>query len=684
MKIRLAFVALLCAGGLMAQVTPLTHITGTLTNSDSSNFTGQIFVSWPEYQIGSVTHQAGSMPVAVSDGVLDLRLAPTDQMKPAGVQYRVVLGANGKPSVIATWSVPTSASAVDISAIYAPGGGGGSGNATTVNGAAVPLRQQLLSSNASGQVIPGTPQSITYNAFGDSITYGNDAVGVCNGGALNFSCAYPSLVAYARGWTLNDQAVGGEVLADQMVPILASAVSTQDYSSLLIGQNESGSAGGAPGTGGYNQFYSAQLAAAVWLSIPSTNPSGNSSKVLAQASAAVKSGTWTNVSEYGGAMGLKSTTGGDSITVSLPGNTIYVAQLVRDSSNCQLDIAIDGIDSGNYSLSKVYTGGTGNLTYIAEAIRISGVNGPLQHSVVITDVDPGTSGCELLFFAGSGGHFQSGGPFAYLLAPYHTGQGQAYSLAKNLDSAVQTAAYELASDGLGVGYVDVAAYIDLEVNPALSPDTIHPNNAGHALIASAVLNRLNNLVTPKEQMASITPNPEFNSVTVGGGIFNPGTGYVATIGTPSGSSANPLKILCGGVQCVSVPAAGGLLVGINGAAPSVLLSNASGFPGIWFGANTSSPGTTNYSVLFDNTNTIFNSPSGNVYFRIGNGAVAGIHPTGFETIGLRVTGTATAPPCSVAGDVGNQWTDSTSATDTAIKFCVVASSVIGWKTATLF
>lgn len=155
MKTRITLLFLASAVMLCAQITPMTQITGTLTNSDTTTFTGQLSISWPNYQIGSNTHQAGSMQVAVLNGALSLRLQPTDQMTPIGVHYRVVLSADGKPSVIAAWSVPTSASAVDISTIYTPPG---SGSGTT------PRMDQITN--------PTAAKTFAMSGFALSYTYG--------------------------------------------------------------------------------------------------------------------------------------------------------------------------------------------------------------------------------------------------------------------------------------------------------------------------------------------------------------------------------------------------------------------------------------------------------------------------------------------------------------------------------
>lgn len=77
-----------------------------------------------------------------------------------------------------------------------------------------------------------------------------------------------------------------------------------------------------------------------------------------------------------------------------------------------------------------------------------------------------------------------------------------------------------------------------------------------------------------------------------------------------------------------------LRVGTAGAASSVLLGAAAGFSGVWMGAQTSAPSTTNYALLDAGSGTILNSISGApLFFRIGNTDVGRFTSTGNLLIG---------------------------------------------------
>lgn len=551
---------------------------------------------------------------------------------------------------------------------------GAIGNATTINGAGVPMNQTCLGSNGSSQLVSGTcgssspianntvlgnnsgstsapgalspaalstllglgslatqsavtfpqlpvinfltPSGTTLNAFGDSITAGTGATGTCNSGAT--ACNYVALTAYAKNWSVNNQAVGGASMSDQMVPILATSIATASVSSMLIGVHDqpyTSTIGGAA----WNQFYRSVLASSAWLAIPATTAGGNNQKVAAQNAAVTQGGTWTNVSEYGGALGLKSTTIGDTLTVSLPGNSLYIGQMVRNTTNCTISVSVDGVSAGNYSLTKTFTDGNANYAYIAEAIRLNGFAGALQHTVVVTDVTPGTAGCEILYLAGSGGNFTSACLWLYLLTQYQTGQGQPYQWTKAQNAAIRKVAYELAADNLGVTLADAAAYLDFAVNPALSIDTVHPNNAGHLIIANATLDKMNNFVAPQEQLAQITQDPEFTSVTVSNGS---GTSTVI----------NPSSAAFGGQLTISQPTTAGDVAVLGSE-----LTSSSGWTSTgWTGSyNAFSNGTSNTSpltnsltiipgTLYQVTTTLSSVTAGSITVTIG-GATAGTY-----------------------------------------------------------
>jgi hypothetical protein len=185
-----------------------------------------------------------------------------------------------------------------------------------------------------------------------------------------------------------------------------------------------------------------------------------------------------------------------------------------------------------------------------------------------------------------------------------------------------------------------------------------------------------------------------NLFTVQDSVSNTGTGYVATIGTASGSAANPLRVLCGGVQCISTSGSTGLTT-FGNTSDFVTLGayTGVGFGSIYF--KQASPSGTNFSFLGNDSDTYFNAPATHMFFRIANVDKMHLETGGFGlfsntftvdsngntvTSGLQLTGTSTDPSCTLSGDVGKQWIDTTSATNTHMKVCALTASVVGWKT----
>jgi hypothetical protein len=77
-------------------------------------------------------------------------------------------------------------------------------------------------------------------------------------------------------------------------------------------------------------------------------------------------------------------------------------------------------------------------------------------------------------------------------------------------------------------------------------------------------------------MGSNSLNLAFGSATSGSNLLtatdstsNTGTGYVATIGTAGGSSANPFQVVCKGAGCLTVTANGS--IGLSNTNPSAIL-----------------------------------------------------------------------------------------------------------------
>jgi hypothetical protein len=145
-------------------------------------------------------------------------------------------------------------------------------------------------------------------------------------------------------------------------------------------------------------------------------------------------------------------------------------------------------------------------------------------------------------------------------------------------------------------------------------------------IGKPTLDNIGNPATSKTfSMGSNPLSLTFGNATSSGNMFtatdggsNTGTGYVATIGTASGSSANPLQLICQGVPCATMAASSSLLT-VGAPSNYVTLgrfTTGAGYGAIYF--NQPFPDSTNYAFVGDLGNSYFNAPSGVLHFRIGN------------------------------------------------------------------
>ncbi len=118
---------LLCAPLCRAQP-PLTTIQDTLYNVDGSLMDGNIIVTNAAFSVGGVPIARGARAFPITNGVVNIQLAPTDHASPA-IVYTVNTVSNGQTST-SVWSVPTLPSSrcpsgtctiVQVTTLYTPG-----------------------------------------------------------------------------------------------------------------------------------------------------------------------------------------------------------------------------------------------------------------------------------------------------------------------------------------------------------------------------------------------------------------------------------------------------------------------------------------------------------------------------------------------------------------------------------
>ncbi len=101
---RIILLLFFCAARCLAQPA-LTTIKDTLYNPDGSLMNGNIIVTNAAFSIGGVPIAAGTHTFRITNGVVNIQLAPTDHASPA-VAYNVNTVSNGRAAT-SLWSVPT-------------------------------------------------------------------------------------------------------------------------------------------------------------------------------------------------------------------------------------------------------------------------------------------------------------------------------------------------------------------------------------------------------------------------------------------------------------------------------------------------------------------------------------------------------------------------------------------------
>lgn len=317
----------------------------------------------------------------------------------------------------------------------------------------------------------------TLVAFGDSITSGE--------GASDQAHRYIELVAAAKSWTLTNKGVSGARLNDPGVidEIYATAVTDTENYSVLIGTNNMHLNNADANY--QDSFRSNLMAGLAWLSIPD----GNKQKAINRSS---ETGTWTtNASNIYGGMGKKSTTNNSTMTFEAHGSTVYVGYIRTTSGAGTFTVMVDGQLKANVpTIGSVPARSDSLGSHGAGLIRIPNLMN-VSHTVTITVTSP-TNANNTVFIDWVGGNGQLDtleGPHVYcgnvILGNSYGTTGGSNVAVGQYNSAIRDVTTSLAKDGLLVKHVDCINAVD--INTDLDADGIHPNDAGHANIASSFL-----------------------------------------------------------------------------------------------------------------------------------------------------------------------------------------------------
>lgn len=347
------------------------------------------------------------------------------------------------------------------------------------------LNKWVASAAASGSAAYN--DSMAADAFGDSIMNGT--------GASSSPNQFRNLIAEARGWTITNHSASGDMVADQADEVFGLSVTDEHQSLLMLGTNDQRTYT----TNTYKQgaFKAGHMALLAWLAIPDAR------KQYGQ-NADSETGTWTDTIVYGGALGRQSIVGTSTITFTAYGSVVYVATILQNSINAVFTVSVDGVVKGTYQCmpgnSTTITSING-LTYMPALIRIPGLS-EASHSVVITVSTASTSNpVYVLWVAGNQGHRTKDGPNVWVgnvprfTSSGYSGSGGSDAVVAIFNDMIRQNVDTLSADGLNIALVDSAA----RLNPAvdLDVDGVHPDNSGHAIIAEAFLEAINQIQKPR-------------------------------------------------------------------------------------------------------------------------------------------------------------------------------------------
>lgn len=338
-------------------------------------------------------------------------------------------------------------------------------------------------------------QGSTYKAFGDSITAGS--------GASTSANRYVNLVAAAKGWTLTNVGVGGARLNDHYImdTVLGTSVGYSDNYSIMCGTNNYHR--DTDSIPYQDSFREGLMACVAWLAIPDTY------KQTALNSTS-STGTWTNNSSglYNNGMGKNSTVNGSTLTFHAKGSTVYIAYIKTATGGAEFKVTIDGTDIMTLSaVGSVDPRSVDSATYQESLLRIPNL-GDFDHTVVIT-VTSATSSSNRVYIdwvSGNGFPAQSGGPNVWvgdvLMATdaSYTLSGGSDEIVGQYNALVYSVTSDLARDGLRVTLVDSVNSVDVDTE--LAADGVHPNDAGHAKLATAFISAMSSIVKPNDRGAA--------------------------------------------------------------------------------------------------------------------------------------------------------------------------------------
>ncbi len=380
-----------------------------------------------------------------------------------------------------TGSLAAGASCTE-SILYSPRLGSASDTANLV------FTDDALGQEDSTQVVPLSGSAIaevdSAENFGDSLTCGFYALPHDGTGLVWSMEGYAGLLDTQLGVPAQNWCRQGDTAADMSrlwVPFHSTPNNTgHQLYTLMVGVNDAYRYGIAPMA---LQTYTAEVAAAVsWLAVP------NSDKVLAK-DITEQIGTWSQDVGFG----MMSTDAGASLTFDVnqatAGRNLHLVYHVWAQPYGQAgraEITVDGAvqatveESQNSGVYLPTENGTAD-TFLVQKVPLGAV-GP--HTVTFRSVGPAGSAVGLLWAGVAQQDYRTVDGAPQVLVGYVTNSpsGNQTFAADNYSLQLMALIPTLVADGMNVKGVNTTRVMDPNTDFA---DILHPNNSGHAKLATA-------------------------------------------------------------------------------------------------------------------------------------------------------------------------------------------------------
>jgi hypothetical protein len=372
-------------------------------------------------------------------------------------------------------------------------------SSTDLSDAATLVRDnQVTLAGTTPSTFAPVPPGAILTAYGDSITAGK--------GSSTKANAYAALIASAKGWILQDYAIGGDGLFDQLAERLwGSTVNASSLSLMMIGANDDGYV--------YHQsavWDPALQAAYLWL-LTSQKEMGNT---LAH------SGSWSKDPVL--SSGIYTVEDKASATGTTFGNVVYVVARSTPENSPTFTIKVDDTLYGPFTPPVPWmTMRKHNLA--PYSVRIGNL-ATTYHRVIVQN--EGTGELHVDFIAGNKGQLTETGPYLYASTVYKVDTAWEFTM-QFLNNQIRSIANQLAADGLGIVLADVEGDC---ANPKMVDgrmpggsncsgyDGVHPNDAGHRIIANSFLRMMP--ASNSTPGSNYPASPDFASVTAGTANLN--------------------------------------------------------------------------------------------------------------------------------------------------------------------